>query len=43
VSHESLEKNVMNAEALWCEVKTIRNSEVVGGVCYRSQAANLLR
>jgi hypothetical protein len=42
VSYEFLELNVIRAEAVWCKIKTIRNSEVVVvGVCYESQAADV--
>jgi endonuclease/exonuclease/phosphatase family metal-dependent hydrolase len=41
VSYEFLELNVIKAEAVWCKIKTIRNSEVVVGVCYKSQAADV--
>jgi hypothetical protein len=40
VSYEVSELNVIKAEAVWCKIKTIRNSEVVVGVCYKSQAAD---
>jgi endonuclease/exonuclease/phosphatase family metal-dependent hydrolase len=40
VSYEVPELNGIKAEAVWCKIKTIRNSEVVVGVCYKSQAAD---
>jgi hypothetical protein len=41
VLYEFLELNVINAEVVWCKIKTISNSDLVFGVCYKSQTADV--
>jgi hypothetical protein len=40
VSREFLDLNVIKAEAVWYKTKTMWNSEVVVGVCHKSQTAD---